>query len=109
MRMYYGALYQTPYLYSSTALERYFNHAKDDDEVKAIQHHMQRHEVYDDPSYEGFMKVTKLIQKDQFEEYETDWDSLEEMFKPFVQYDGTIRLRPNRHIGKNALIESEEF
>ncbi|MFD4706096.1 hypothetical protein ACFWM3_14680 [Gottfriedia sp. NPDC058432] len=55
------------------------------------------------------MKVTKLIQQDQFEEYETHWDQLEVMFKPFVQWDGTIRLRPNRYAGKNALIESEEF
>jgi hypothetical protein len=55
------------------------------------------------------MKVTKLIQKDQFQEYETDWDELETMFTPYVQWDGTVRLRPNRYAGKNALIESEEF
>ena len=102
MRGYYGMLYKTPYLYSSGALERYFKSATDEDEVKAIQHHMQRHDVYNDPSYEGFMRVTKLIQKDQFEEYETE-------FTPYVQWDGTVRLRPNRFAGKNALIESEEF
>lgn len=105
MRGYYGALYQTPYLYNSSSLKRYFEHARSEDEVMAIKHHMERYEVYDHKEYAGFMAVTRLIQEDLYEEKETEWDSLQDLYTPFVAYDGSIRLKPN----KKALIGSDDF
>lgn len=104
MRGYYGSLYQTPYLYNSSALKRYFEHARSEDEVKAIKHHMERYEVYDQKEYAGYMAVTRLIQEEFYEEEAVEWDSIKDLYTPFVAYDGTIRLKPNSKslIGSDA-------
>lgn len=102
MRGYYGALYGTPYLYSSDALKRYAKATSDDEEMRAIYHHMKRHEVWNDNQYSGFMEVTRKIQEHFYDEYPVSWDGVEELFTPYVQFDGNLILKPNGN-PKNVL------
>lgn len=94
LRGYYGALYQTPYLYSSDAMKRYAQHTKSDEEMRAIYHHLKRHGVWDDKQYKGYYAVTRTIQEHFYEEHEVGWNNITDFYSPFVQFDGSLKLKP---------------
>lgn len=55
----YQMLYSTPYLYSSRTLKQMYKATKNEENVCAIQEHMQRHEVYLDRQYRGYYYLSQ--------------------------------------------------
>jgi len=100
MRGLYGHLYQTPYLYSSETLKRYYNGARNNEEIEAIQHYMEHYDVFDQKCYKGYLELTRNIQEDLFVPEIVEWQSITSEYTPLTNYDGTIQFLRNDKLPK---------
>lgn len=91
----YQMLYNTPYLYSSQTLRQMYKNTKKEDDICAIQEHMQRHEVYLDRQYRGYYYLSQKIEDDLYgDEQAVSWNELLDEYQLYKDCKGNLSIKP---------------
>ncbi|MCI0768132.1 hypothetical protein ACQKMZ_26055 [Bacillus paramycoides] len=90
----YQMLYSTPYLYSSRTLNQMYKSTKSEENICAIQEHMQRHTVYLDSQYRGYYYLSRKIEEYlNDDEYPLSWNELLDDYQLYKDNQGNLSIK----------------
>lgn len=90
----YQMLYSTPYLYSSRTLNQMYKSTKSEENICAIQEHMQRHTVYLDSQYRGYYYLSRKIEEYlNDDEYALSWNELLDDYQLYKDNQGNLSIK----------------
>lgn len=90
----YQMLYSTPYLYSSRTLNQMYKSTKSEENICAIQEHMQRHTVYLDAQYRGYYYLSRKIEEYlNDDEYPLSWNELLDDYQLYKDNQGNLSIK----------------